>query len=162
MLKICSLTLCTLAAPALAQENIYLEDRLNNAGICAQLPELDTVKVAELVGYDLNIPDFLPIDLNARWDKDKHRVSRAENVDGKAILEATLGCEPSSQSAIILALPISPEDVRLNENIGCEGTINEDGSVEGVTCDVSGEIGAFFANFINFEERMAGVMYSWK
>lgn len=144
-LSICSQPL--LAMPSAGD----LEKRINNARLCSALPELDVREVAKILEISLPIPAFLNIDLSAKWDKDRHGVREWHLDGGKFRLVMVLGCEPSSRSMLIEALPISATDVRLRDNASCEGILGDDQSVVAIDCRVSGEIGSLIARYVNLE-----------
>ena len=148
---------CALGLSASAQDATTLQQDLNQAGICAELPELDFTKVASLVGFELPIPDWLPIDLGARWDKDHHRVTAYSHNEDGVRAEIEFDCRPSTESAVLKAMPLSDEDVALTDRATCEGKAS-DGAVLGLECRVSGEIGKFLATYIDLDDRVSGAI----
>ncbi|WP_299845285.1 hypothetical protein [uncultured Jannaschia sp.] len=143
-----------------AQGSNDLERGLNSSELCAALPELDALQVADLLGISVDIPRFFPIDLTARWDKNRHEVRRFTTEGANFTAELVIGCQPSDQSAVIKALPISAENVRLFDNVRCEGVLPGEGSTASADCEVSGEIGSFIARFIDLNGYVARFVQS--
>jgi hypothetical protein len=125
---------------ASAQSAIDLEAKLNQSQICAPL-KFDVIDVAKLLG--LSIPDIpIPVDTTIGWDKNEHTViSLAVNVDHKLSSTLELGCQPSSEAAVLKILNLTPDQVRLRENVSCNATVGQDGSVPNLMCNPSGEAG---------------------
>lgn len=134
-----------------------LEKKLNEVGICQELPELNIIKVAEVIGFGISIPDWLPIDLGARWDKNFHNVYEFIREDGKVRAEIQVDCRPSKESAPIKAGLTTQGKMALADRVTCEGQLTN-GSVSGMNCKVRGKIGQLFAKYINLNAKVSGAV----
>ncbi len=124
---------------------------LNEAQICAMLPDLDAAEVAEIIGIDLPIPPF--VDTGARWDKDRHEVISAFLENDRLAFEVRFGCQPSDDGALIRLLPLSGDNLRLTDNGSCEGPVRR-GSVD-LDCDISGELGSVFGAVTGLDKTIS-------
>lgn len=122
-----------------------IEDRLNAAGICAPL-QFDLRTVSALVG--LPVPAFVPIDTHLRWDQSRHQVERFASTPTQVVLEFRLGCQPSTNGAVLDYLGLSPDKVRLDDAVSCTGKRMANGDLDTLVCTVEGKVGKLLAKTI--------------
>jgi hypothetical protein len=141
----CSLFALFFTHAALAETVADLENKLNGSNICTPL-KFDAKKVAEYLGYKVSA--LIRGNTTVGWDKNSHKV-KSFSVDANHNLRADieLGCQPSSQGAILKLIGKKPAEFRITDNVDCTGTVGPDGSVPDLSCKVSGE-GAKFLGAI--------------
>ncbi|MEF2553175.1 hypothetical protein VQ042_17725 [Aurantimonas sp. A2-1-M11] len=119
-----------------------IESRLNEAGICTPLT-FDLRVVSALVGFP--IPSFVPVDTNLRWDQSRHQVTRFASTPDKVLLDFEMGCQPSSNGAVLEFIGLKPEVMRLADTVACTGERAGDGSLGTLVCEPEGRIGRFLS-----------------
>ncbi|HDZ71811.1 MAG TPA: hypothetical protein ENH55_03285 [Aurantimonas coralicida] len=124
---------------------VVIEDRLNAADICQPL-QFDLRTVSSLVG--LPIPAFIPIDTNLRWDQSRHRMTRFASTPTDVVLDFRMGCQPSTNGAVLDYLGLSPDKVRLDDAVSCKGRRIADGDLDTLVCTVEGKVGKLLAKTI--------------
>lgn len=124
---------------------VAIEDRLNAADICQPL-QFDLRTVSSLVG--LPIPGFIPIDTNLRWDQSRHRVTRFSSTPNSVGLDFRMGCQPSTNGAVLDYLGLSPDKVRLDDAVSCRGGRTANGDLDTLVCTVEGKVGKLLAKTI--------------
>lgn len=124
---------------------VAIEDRLNAADICQPL-QFDLRTVSSLVG--LPIPAFIPIDTNLRWDQSRHRVTRFASTPTDVVLDFRMGCQPSTNGAVLDYLGLSPDKVRLDDAVSCKGARMVNGDLDTLVCTVEGKVGKLLAKTI--------------
>ncbi len=124
---------------------VAIEDRLNAADICQPL-RFDLRTVSSLVGFP--IPAFIPIDTNLRWDQNRHRVTRFASTPTDVVLDFRMGCQPSTNGAVLDYLGLSPDKVRLDDQVSCTGNRMANGDLDTLVCTVDGKVGKLLAKTI--------------
>jgi hypothetical protein len=141
------------SSDALAQNKAELEAKLNQSSICTPL-KFDVKDVAKLLGISVpNTP--IPIDTTVGWDQNTHKVkSVVVNTSHKLSADLELGCQPSSEGAVLKILNITPAQVRLRESVSCTATVGADGSVPNLVCKPSGEVGKLLGAITNLNGQL--------
>lgn len=124
---------------------VAIEDRLNTADICQPL-QFDLRTVSSLVGFP--IPAFIPIDTNLRWDQNRHRVTRFASTPTDVVLNFRMGCQPSTNGAVLDYVGLSPDKVRLDDAVSCKGERMANGDLDTLVCTVEGKVGKLLAKTI--------------
>lgn len=124
---------------------VAIEDRLNAADICQPL-QFDLRTVSSLVGFP--IPAFIPIDTNLRWDQNRHRVTRFASTPTDVVLDFRMGCQPSTNGAVLDYLGLSPDKVRLDDTVSCKGGRMANGDLDTLVCTAEGKVGKLLATTI--------------
>ena len=78
--------------------------------------------------------------------KNAHKV-KSFSVDANHELTADIeiGCQPSSQGALLKLFGKKPNDFRITDRVACNGAVRPNGSVPDLNCKVSGEGAKFLA-----------------
>ena len=135
---------------------VAIEDRLNAAGLCSPL-KFDLRSISALLGVP--IPAFLPIDTNLRWDQNRHRVTRFSSSPTKVELDFKLGCQPSTNGVALDFFGLSPDKVRLDDDVKCRGERTPDGDLGTLVCQVDGKIGRFLSkNIIGLSAKVGKLL----
>ncbi len=135
---------------------VAIEDRLNAAKLCTPL-QFDLRTISGLLG--LPIPAFIPIDTNLRWDQSRHRVTRFASSPTKVELDFKLGCQPSTNGVALDFFGLSPDKVRLDDDVKCVGSRTPDGELGTLVCHVDGKIGRFLSkNIIGLSAKVAKLL----
>ena len=133
-----------------------IESRLNEAGICTPLT-FDLRVVSALVGVP--IPAFIPIDTNLRWNQSRHQVTRFASTPEEVLLDFEMGCQPSSNGAVLEFLGLKPETLRLSDAVTCTGERAGDGSLETLVCRPEGRVGRFLStSIIGLSEKVGRLL----
>lgn len=133
-----------------------IERRLNEAGICTPLT-FDLRAVSALVGVP--IPAFIPIDTNLRWDQSRHTVARFASTPAAVLLDFEMGCQPSSNGAVLEFLGLKPDALRLSDAVACTGERAGDGSLDTLVCRPEGRIGQFLSKtMIGLSEKVGRLL----
>lgn len=131
-----------------------ISNNLSDLDLCSNI-KFDLRDVASMLGVNISLPKF--IDTHIGWDKNYHS---AEDfyVDGSGNFKATifLGCEPSSEGAIIKAANIAPSQVRLKERVVCEGNFKE--KVTSLSCQPSGTVGKLWSALSPIEVQLEPII----
>jgi hypothetical protein len=122
-----------------------IENRLNEAGICTPLT-FDLRVVSALVGVP--VPSFIPIDTNLRWDQSQHRMIRFASTPEAVRLDFELGCQPSSNGAVLEFIGVKPETLRMADAVACTGVRAGDGSLATLVCRADGRVGRFLSTTV--------------
>lgn len=124
---------------------VAIEDRLNAADICQPL-QFDLRTISSLVGFP--IPASIPIDTNLRWDQNRHRVTRFASTPTDVVLNFRMGCQPSTNGAVLDYVGLSPDKVRLDDAVSCKGERMANGDLDTLVCTVEGKVGKLLAKTI--------------
>ncbi|MEH6718840.1 MAG: hypothetical protein V7704_08175 [Aurantimonas endophytica] len=133
-----------------------IERRLDEAGICTPLA-FDLRIVSALVGVP--IPSFIPIDTSLRWDQSRHQVTRFASTPQEVVLDFEMGCQPSSNGAVLEFVGLKPESLRLADAVACTGKRAGDGSLDTLVCEPEGRVGRFLSkNIIGLSEKVGRLL----
>ena len=74
-------------------------------------------------------------------------------------LDFKLGCQPSTNGSVLELVGLSPDKVRLDDDVKCVGDRMPDGEVGTLACKVDGKIGRFLSkNLIGLSPKVAGLL----
>lgn len=133
-----------------------IEERLNAASLCTPL-QFDLRTISALLGVP--IPAFIPIDTSLRWDQSRHSVTRFASSPTQVELDFKLGCQPSTNGVALEFFGLSPDKVRLDDDVKCVGDRTPGGDLGTLACRVDSKIGRFLSqNIIGLSARVGDVL----